>query len=431
MAITSRFFPRSFSLLVLCLVTIITFSLGFFIGESRGVQSVVPQGQGQVLGQDEVPSYLQEDIDFKQFWNIWSLVKEEFYRQPVSDIDLYYGALKGLVAGLDDPYSVYFDPEEAAEFAANLEGSFEGIGAEIGIKDDKLQIVAPLKGMPAELAGLLPEDWIVMIDGTETTGMSVEKAISLIRGEKGTEVVLTISREETDELMEISLVRDKIVVDSVKWMTDGQNVMTISISTFNHDTSALFTQAIQQALEQNVVGIILDLRSNPGGLLTTAIDISSAWVGYDPVVIERTKQEANTFKGIMPPRIQGIPTVVLVNGGSASASEIVSGALQDYGYAVVVGTQTFGKGSVQDYQQLPDGSSVKITTAEWYTPKGRTINKTGISPDVEVPYSLEEYKAGIDPQHDVALEIIFGTYEPKQDASQEVDATKDPTTGIN
>ncbi len=173
------------------------------------------------------------------------------------------------------------------------------------------------------------------------------------------------------------------------------------------------------------------LRSNPGGLLTTAIDISSAWVGYDPVVIERTKQEANTFKGIMPPRLQGIPTVILVNGGSASASEIVSGALQDYGYATVVGTQTFGKGSVQDYQELPDGSSVKITTAEWYTPKGRTINKTGISPDVEIPYSLEEYKAGIDPQHDVALEIIFGTYDPKQNTIQESDPAKDPTTGIN
>src|SRR3989338_9773703 len=211
MAIISRSFPRSFSLLLLCLIAISTFSIGFFIGESKGVRSVVPEGQGQVLSQGEVPAYLQEDVDFKQFWNIWSLVKEEFYRQPVSDVDLYYGALKGLVAGLDDPYSVYFDPEEASEFAANLEGSFQGIGAEIGIKDDKLQIVAPLKGMPADQAGLLPGDWIVLIDGTETTGMSVEEAVTLIRGEKGTQVVLTIVREGVDGVTEYPIVRDKIV----------------------------------------------------------------------------------------------------------------------------------------------------------------------------------------------------------------------------
>ncbi|NQV90343.1 S41 family peptidase [Candidatus Uhrbacteria bacterium] len=411
MAIHTRSFPRSTLILSVILVGIMTFSLGYFIGESRGVRSVVPTGEGQVSGQGEIPSYLSKDVDFRQFWDIWNFVKEEHYRQPVSDVELFYGALKGMLAGLDDPYSVYFDPEEAKAFASSLEGSFEGIGAEIGIKEDRLQIVAPLAGMPADLAGLLPGDWIVLIDGTDTTGMSVEAAVMLIRGEKGTEVVLTISREGVDELVDVSIVRDKIVVDSVKWSIDDQNIMKISISTFNHDTMDLFSEAIQEALSADVKGIILDLRSNPGGLLTTAIDIGSAWVGYDPILIERNPVDTQTFKGVTAPRLQGIQTVILVNGGSASASEIVAGALQDYGYATLVGTQTYGKGSVQDYRELSDGSAFKITTASWYTPDGRSINEEGIAPDVVIDYTLEDYQAGIDPQYDVALQIILGIYD--------------------
>ncbi len=402
--------PRSLLTLGCVLLVVVTFSVGYFFGQARGVASVVPQGEGSVLGQGEVPDYLSQDIDFQKFWDVWSFVKGEFYRQPVSDVDLYYGSLKGLVSGLDDPYSVYFDPEEAQEFAADLEGSFEGIGAEIGIKDDRLQIVAPLEGLPADQAGLLPGDWIVLIDGEKTTGMSVEEAVMLIRGEKGTQVVLTIAREGVDGLTPYAITRDKIVIDSVKWSIDDQNVMTISISTFNHDTSSLFSQAIQEALASGVEGIILDLRSNPGGLLTTAIDIASAWVGYEEVVIERSQSEVQAFAGVSAPRLQGIPTVVLVNGGSASASEIVSGALQDYGYATIVGTQTFGKGSVQDYRELEDGSAVKITTAAWYTPNGRSINEEGIDPDVAVEYTVEQYQAGIDPQDAVAREILAGTY---------------------
>lgn len=420
MATFSRPAPRSLIILAIALITVVTFSLGFYIGRARGVVSVVPEGEGQVVGEGEIPSYLAQDVDFQQFWDTWNFVKESFYRQPVSDVDLYYGSIKGLVSGLDDPYSVYFDPEEAEEFNASLEGSFEGIGAEIGIKDDRLQIVAPLDGLPASQAGLLPGDWIVLIDGVETTGMSVEEAVTLIRGEKGTQVVLTIAREGVDGLTDYSITRDKIVIDSVKWTVDENNIMTIGISTFNHDTSELFSQAVQEALAQNVEGIILDLRSNPGGLLTTAIDIASAWVGYDEVVIERAQAEVQAFKGVSAPRLEGIPTVVLVNGGSASASEIVSGALQDYDHATIVGTQTFGKGSVQDYRELEDGSALKITTAVWYTPNGRSINEEGIPPDVLIDYTFEEYKAGIDPQMDVAKSILAGTYEFEEAQTEQV-----------
>lgn len=403
-------FSVSILVLVALLLTTCSFSVGFFVGEERATRNLVPDGEGQVTNQGEVPVYLAKDVDFKKFWDTWNYIKEEFYKQPVSDVSLYYGALKGLLSGLDDPYSVYFDPEEAKEFAESLDGSFEGIGAEIGIKDEKLQIVAPLSGSPAEQAGLLPGDWIVLIDGVDTLGMTTEEAVSLIRGEKGTSVTLSISRNGLDSLTEVVITRDTIVIDSVKWVIDENNVMHIGISTFNSDTSKLFSGAVQEALAENVSGIILDLRSNPGGLLTAAIDVASAWVGYDTVVIERTQNEANAFKGLISPRLQGLKTVVLVNGGSASGSEIVTGALQDHGYATIVGTQTFGKGSVQDYQELEDGSAIKITTAEWYTPNGRTINKTGITPDIIVDYTIEEYKQGIDPQYDVASQIILGTY---------------------
>jgi carboxyl-terminal processing protease len=411
-----RRFPRSILSLAVILVATITFGGGFFLGESHGVRSVVPQGEGRVSGQGEVPDYLSESVDFKQFWNIWNLVKEEYYRQPVSEKQLYYGALKGMVAGTGDPYTVYLDPVDAEEFAANLEGSFEGIGAEIGIKDERMQVVAPVDGAPAARAGLMPGDWIVLIDGTETMGMSVEEAVMLIRGESGTQVTLTIGRDGASELEEVKITREKIVIDSVKWKTGGNNIMEISISTFNHDTTALFNEAMQEALATGVDGIVLDLRNNPGGLLSTAVEIASAWVGIGPVVIERAQENAKTYRGVTASRLDGIPTVVLVNGGSASASEIVSGALQDYGYAKIVGTQTYGKGSVQDYRNLDDGSAVKITIAEWFTPKGRSIHETGIAPDYIVDFSVEQYKAGEDPQLDAAFDILQGTYEAQTES---------------
>lgn len=394
------------------LFLILSFSGGYFIGESHAARTIVPAGEARVTGQGSVSASLEKDIDFKNFWDIWNLTKEKFYKQPVSDKDLYYGALKGLVSGLHDPYSVYFDPEEAKTFMEDLNASFVGIGAHIGIKEEKLTVVAPLEDSPAEKAGLLPGDWIVTIDKVETSGMSVEEAVSKIRGEDGTEVVLQISRKGLDALKEIKIIRQKITVDSVKTKIEEGNIMTISISTFNGDTTPLFYRAVQDALSKNVKGIIVDLRSNPGGLLTAAVNVSSAWVGYDPIVSEKGKITNNTFNGVTAPRLNGIPTVVLVDGGSASASEIVAGALQDYGYAKLIGTKTFGKGSVQDYQELPDGSAIKITTAEWFTPNGRNINKTGIEPDILVEFDVEAFKKNEhDNQKQTARDVLLGTYK--------------------
>lgn len=400
---------KTFPILMGLLAITLAFVVGFFIGDARALRKLVPEGEGSTP--------LEEEVDFTQFWDIWNFVKESYYKQPVSDKELYYGALHGVVSGLGDPYSTYFDPEEAEQFTANLEGSFSGIGAEIGIREEKLVVVAPLSGSPAARAGLEPGDWILEIDGTETAGMSVEEAVSKIRGDKGTEVTLLITRNGFETAREVKIMRDKIVIDSVKWKLDEQKIMHISISTFNHETPELFSDAVQEILTSDVKGIIIDLRSNPGGLLSTAIDIASTWVGYKPVVIERTKDDARTFNGVKAPRLTGIPTVVLVNVGSASASEIVAGALQDYKVATVVGTQTFGKGSVQDYRELEDGSAVKVTTAAWYTPKGRSIDETGIAPDIAVPFTSEDYEKDVDPQLEIALKVILGTYEGDETAT--------------
>ena len=398
--------PRPIVILLCALLVIAAFSLGIFIGKQKAVREIVPDGEGQIINKSSLITSRANDVDFDIFWDVWNLVKEKFYDQPVSD--------KGMLSGLDDPYSVFLDPEQSGKFLANLNGSFEGIGAEIGIKDEKLQIVAPLKNSPAERAGALPGDWIVLIDGAETSGMSIEEAVTKIRGEKGTRVVLSVSRNGLDSLFELTIIRDTIVIDSVKWEIDENNIMEIDITTFNDDTVPLFNEAVQEALAQNVKGIVLDLRSNPGGLLTAAIDIASAWVGYQPVVIERAKTSAKSFKGATAPRLSDIKTIVLVNNGSASGSEIVAGALQDYDLAELIGVTTFGKGSVQDYRMLKDGSAVKLTIATWYTPKGRSINETGIDPDIEIPFTIENYQNGIDPQKNTAIEVILGTYETEE-----------------
>lgn len=409
-------FSRPLVVFLCLLFLILTFGIGYRFGQKYPSDAVSPKGEDRVKGQGSVSTELSQDVDFNNFWNTWKEIKNKFYKQPVSDKDLYYGSLKGLVSGLHDPYSVYFDPVEAKKFNEDLNESFVGIGAQIGIKNEKLTVIAPLDNSPAAQAGLLANDWVVSINETETSGMSVEQAVSLIRGEEGTVVTLLVSRDGLQDLKEIKITRGKITVDSVKWKIDKEGVLTISISTFNGDTPDLFNKAIQEALTKNIKGIILDLRNDPGGLLTSAIDVASAWIGYEPVVIEKGKTKTNTFNGVTAPRLNGIKTVILVNGGSASASEIVSGALQDYGYAKLVGTKTFGKGSVQDFQNLPDGSALKVTTAEWYTPKGRGINKTGIEPDVKVEFDAETYKKNEhDNQKQVAQDIIFGTYKPTTD----------------
>ncbi|MFA6131731.1 MAG: S41 family peptidase [Patescibacteria group bacterium] len=400
-----RFSPAAVPIVLLAGV-VLAFIIGLLLGRQQGIRSVVPAGEARVENVDST-SDLSKSLDFKTFWDIWNFTKENYYKQPVSDEALFYGSIKGMLAGLEDPYSVFFDPDEAKEFGNSLNGTFEGIGAQIDVDENgQLVIVAPLPGSPAETVGLRPGDHILAIDGVETTGMSVDEAVTKIRGPKDSVVTLIISRDGLTEAMEIPITRNTITVDSVKLEMRDDGLAVISIHFFNEDTAVLFTAAMNDLLAQGAEGIILDLRSNPGGLLDVAIDIGSAWIGQDTVVIQSTRDQKQAFVGSSNARLSEIPTVVLVDGGSASASEIVAGALQDYGFAQLVGTQTFGKGSVQDYRELEDGSALKLTTAEWLTPKERSINHVGITPDFIVEYTLADAEAKLDPQMDKAVGLL-------------------------
>ena len=401
-----RHFPAIILVAVLVFGFALSFATGILFGFRQGALSVVPDGEKQITNLWSA-GQTSEDIDFGQFWNVWNFVKSSYYEQPVSEEDLFYGSIKGMLGGLSDPYSVYFDPGEAEEFIGELDGAFEGIGAQIDVdQTGQIVIVSPLPNTPAAQAGLLAGDKILAINGEETTGFSVEEAIYKIRGPKDTEVILTITRDGWEGATEISIIRDTITINSVEMKIHEDGIAIISVYMFNEETTQLFISAVNELLVAGAKGVVLDLRGNPGGLLDSAIDIAGAWVDGEPVVIQSMRGKQQAFVGSSQARLAGLPTVVLVNGGSASASEIVTGALQDYGAATVVGTQTFGKGSVQDYQELDDGSAVKLTVAEWLTPKGRSINHVGLTPDIIVEYTQADAEADRDPQMNKAIELL-------------------------
>lgn len=367
---------------------------------------------GSILGIGQsAPNNLDKDVDFKQFWEVWSKLKEKYYLSDVTDKQMFYGALQGLASSMGDPYTMYFDPKDATDFQNALSGTFSGIGAEIGLRDDRITIIAPLPETPAERAGLKAGDIVVDINGTSTVGMGVEQAVSQIRGEKGTKVTLKIYRASTKkDPFDVELTRETIQVKSVRVKWQEGNIALIEVTNFNTDTKEGFDKAVSEVLKKDPKGIILDLRNNPGGFLDTAVSMAGEWLSDEVIVKERRQgQIIEQLRSSGKARLRGIPTVVLVNQGSASASEIVSGALQDTKSATVVGMKTFGKGSVQDYLNLADGSALKVTIAEWLTPSGRTINKTGLEPDVLVDRTEQDYEQQRDPQLDRALGILNGT----------------------
>jgi carboxyl-terminal processing protease len=308
------------------------------------------------------------------------------------------------VASLKDPYSVYYDSEETKQFNLEVSGKFEGIGAELGAKNSILVVISPLSGSPAEAAGLKAGDQVLQIDDTITTGMSVDEAVSLIRGAKGTTVKLLIMRAGFTEPTSYSITRDTISPSSVTWKMLPAKVAIIEIGNFSNNTVSQFDKAITELLVQDPKGWVLDLRGNPGGYVDVAIDLVGECIGPEIALIEEsTGGKSVTYRGKGSSRLKGLPMAVLVNGGSASASEILAGAIQDYGAARIIGTKTFGKGVVQTYQEFPDGSSLKLTTARWLTPKGRSINEEGITPDDVVQFTEEDVKAERDPQLDAAV----------------------------
>jgi len=414
---------EKFGYFVLLLVFILSFLSGYY---SNQLSARLWDGKGRqlvslnngiagtttseiVIDKNGVPPSDKKKVSFDIFWETWDYVKNNYVESNVDESKLFYGSLEGMVGSLQDPYSVYFEPETSREFQQEISGSFDGIGAEIGLKNGAITVISPLTGSPAEKAGLKPGDMVISIDDKETKDMSLNEAVNLIRGKRGTRVTLVIYRKAEKDTRTIEVARDVINIKSVEWAMLPGDIVDLKLKYFNEDTLSDFRKAVNAFLPEKPKGIILDIRNNPGGFLSTAIEITSYWVGGDDIiVIERGRdqnyigEKANNSNALL----KKIPTIVLINKGSASGSEILAGALQDWKLAKIVGETSFGKGSVQDLKQFSDGSSLKLTIAKWYTPKGREINEKGIVPDERVELTDEDWDNSKDPQMDKAIELL-------------------------
>lgn len=376
---------------------------GYYIGQNNQDNSLRPIAYSAV----EENEGSQSELDFNLYWEVWDNVKANYVDKiKISDKELFYGSLRGIAESTGDPYTVFMDPSEAKEFADDLAGTFEGIGAEIGMRDDITTVVTPLDETPAKKAGLLPGDKIYAVNDEATIGLSVSEVVKKIRGPKDTKVKLTIIRD-SGKPFDLEITRGVIVVKSVKTEMRSDGVYVIRISSFNDDTYALFLAAVDDILVKKPKGIILDLRNNPGGYLDTSIKIASEWVEDGPVVVEQLNDnKRNEYPAEGLARLKDYKTVVLVNGGSASASEILAGALRDYKKATLIGETTFGKGSVQALRNLSDGSTLKITIAKWLTPAGDFINEKGIDPEIKIEMTADDINKNKDPQMNKAFEIL-------------------------
>ncbi len=389
---------------------IISFGMGVMVGKTWYVKKQITNADGsvqldKVLNLNRAINH--SSLDFSQFWDVWDRVKTKYVKQPVKDEDMFYGAIQGLVMSLGDPYSLYFPPKAADEFAKDLSGELEGIGAEIGVKNNQLMVIAPLPDSPAEKAGLRPGDKILTIDKESTFGMDVNTAVNKIRGAANTQVTLTITRDGLTKSTEVTITRQKINVPSVLFSVKPNNIAYLRVMQFNGDTNSQLDKYIKQIQARDSKGIVLDLRNNPGGYLDAAVYMASEWVTDGVVVSEKGMDGQNNEHPTEGPHsLSEIKTIVLVNKGSASASEIVAGALQDTKKAILIGEQTFGKGSVQDFETFPDGSALKLTVAEWFTPNGKNINKEGIKPNIEIKEDWEKEKVGEDAVLGKALDLM-------------------------
>ncbi len=358
------------------------------------------------------------NLDFKLFWDTWDLLSKTYIDKKALDPrKLYYGAISGMVSAVGDPYTVFLPPEQQKLTNEELNGSFGGVGIELGFnKDKRLVVIAPLSGTPAEKAGIKPLDLIVKINGKDTTGISLPQAVQLIRGEKETKVTLTIFREGDIDAKTYDLIRDVIFVKSVevgfKETTNGKSVAVIKLSRFGDRTKDEWNKAIDEIISKNPSSAILDLRNNPGGYLEAAVFISSEFLdGGDVVLQENSEGQRISFKVDRAGRLIKLPLLALINKGSASASEIVAGALQDRKRARLIGEKSFGKGTIQEAQQLPGETGIHITIAKWLTPNVRWVNNTqGLEPDVKIePASTSEpaqQDSTTDLQMEKALELL-------------------------
>lgn len=349
-------------------------------------------------------------VDLELYWTVWEQLDQFYYDEEKLDEDtLTYGSIKGLVDAIDDPYTVFMTPDESEAFNSSLDGTLDGIGAELTIEDKDLVVVTPLRDSPAEKAGLLPGDIIFLIDGEYASEMTLFDAIMSIRGEKGTTVTLTIIREEVDDVFDVSIVRDKIELESVTYEELEGDIIYLGVNQFNDKTNEEFGKAISEMILDEPAGIIVDLRYNGGGYLTIAVELLSYLLpsDTDAVIVKQRGMEDDIKRTNGNPKVLNVPLVVLINEGSASASEIVAGAIQDHERGIVMGTQSFGKGSVQEVVSFLDDSSIRMTIAKWYTPDNRSIDEVGLVPDIITEISDEDIENEFDSQKEAAREYLL------------------------
>ena len=396
----------------LILVILISLAFGFFGGIQYQKSQELEFGGLRDLSNREVGQ--PSAVDFSLFWDAWNLVNERYVDRSELDTEsMVFGAIKGMVEAVGDPFTVFLEADESKRLQEDISGEFAGVGIEIGIRDDVLTVISPLEDAPAARAGMIAGDKIIAIDGESTAGIKIDEAVSKIRGRRGTKVVLTVLRKTNgdEEEREFELTRDKIKVPTVKWEKLEDGIGHIRFLSFNQIAKSEFDKALRELQKQGAGGrIIFDLRNDPGGLLDLAIDISSYFL--DPgevVVIEQFADGSREeLKAKSNGQLKDAKVVILINKGSASASEIVAGALHDNKGIKLIGEKTFGKGSVQQVENLRYGTALKITVAKWLTPKGRSISDEGIEPDIEVNRTEEDIKEGRDPQLEKAIEVIKG-----------------------
>ncbi|MCX6794232.1 MAG: S41 family peptidase [Candidatus Gottesmanbacteria bacterium] len=409
---------------IIVALCILTGGIGYRLGERKTSVSFTPDKR--IVVNQNAPASV--NVNFSLFWDVWQRVTRSYIdRATIDPQKMVWGAISGMVNALGDPYTTFLPPQDNKDFKENLGGAFEGIGAQLGMKDNRVMVIAPLKGMPAEAAGILAGDYIMKVNGQDTTGWSVNETVNKIRGPKGTTVKLSILHPNDGKPVDISIVRNTINVPSVVWwikpvaqiteisgvaatktLPQNGTMAYIQLSQFGDNTNADWEKAVSDVLAagSTVKGLVLDLRNNPGGYLDGAVYIASEFVKNGTMIVSQVNSDGTKqdYPVDRRGRLITIPMVVLINKGSASAAEIVSGALRDYKRATLVGETSFGKGSVQTPEDLPDGSSIHITTGRWLLPNGDSISKKGITPDIVV--ATDTFNASADAQLEKAVDLL-------------------------
>lgn len=388
------------------IVAVFLFILGIWIGRNIDIP---------FFPEPETPKYQvlnrlnsKDNLDFSTFWEAWDKLNASYLnKKDLTGEKLLQGAIDGMITAVGDPYTSYYDPESNNTFNKELSGKFEGVGMELGVSDNQLVVIAPLDDSPASKAGILAGDRIVAIEGKDASKFTIADAVSIIRGKAGTKVKITFLRKDKVDPFEIELTRATINVKSIKTKFESDKAI-ITITRFGENTKSEWDSVVNELATKGIKKLILDLRNNPGGQLDTAINIAGEFVSQKDAVVQQEDSDGKRqqFYAKTDGRLQGAAIVVLINKGSASASEIVAGALKDYKKAKIIGENSFGKGTVQAVTNLKDGSGLHITVAKWLTPNGSWVHGKGIKPDFEVVLTEEDISAGQDPQMQKALDLL-------------------------